>query len=30
MTAQFCEIMRKWWDIVNSTSNIRGKIKKNK
>jgi hypothetical protein len=27
--AQFCEIMRKWWDIVNSTSKIKGKIKKN-
>jgi hypothetical protein len=28
-TAQFCEIIRKWWDIVNNTSNIKGKIKRN-
>jgi hypothetical protein len=28
-TAQFTEIIRKWWDIVNNSSVIKGKIKRN-
>lgn len=28
-TAEFCEIIRKWWDIVNTKSTIKGLLKRN-